>query len=201
MRDGTRRPAATARDTTLALSVHLTRVDVEPETRGPGAAPAGPASRPDTVRPMARLTFEDLAVGPVGTFGPYVVDEAEILDFGRRYDPQPMHVDPAAAGAGPFGGLIASGWQTGAIGMRLAVDGWLSTLDVIGGTAMDGVRMLRPVRPGDALRNAVAVEELTPGTPPRRGGKVRWSFELTNQDDVVVLRGTTTMLVAGAPEA
>jgi acyl dehydratase len=150
-----------------------------------------------SVTAVALQTFEDLATGPVGDFGPYVVDEAEILEFGRRWDPQRMHVDPEAAGATIFGGLIASGWHTGSIGMRLAVDGWLSRLRVIGGTRMDDVRMLRPVRPGDALRNRVAVEELVPATPPRTGGAVRWSYTLRNQDDVVVLTGTTTMLVAG----
>jgi len=159
-------------------------------------------SRPGRGASVARvplLTFEDLAIGPVGDFGPYVVSEDEILEFGRRWDPQRMHVDRDAAGATIFGGLIASGWHTGAIGMRMAVDGWLARLDVIGGTAMDEVRMLRPVRPGDALRVAVEVEELTPAAPPRRGGAVRWSFVLRNQDDVVVFRGSTTMLVAGRP--
>lgn len=147
------------------------------------------------------LTFEDLAPGPVGTFGPYRVSEDEILEFGRRWDPQRMHVDREAAGATIFGGLIASGWHTGSIAMRLAVDGWLSRLDVIGGTAMDDVRMLRPVRPDDALTVDLAVEELQPARPPRRGGRVRWSFVLRNQDDVVVFSGATTMLVAGRPEA
>jgi acyl dehydratase len=149
---------------------------------------------------MPILTFEDLAVGPVGVFGPSVVSEEEILEFGRRWDPQRMHVDRDAAAGTIFGGLIASGWHTGAISMRLAVDGWLSRIDVIGGTSMDDVRMLRPVRPGDALRVAVAVEELTPARPPRRGGSVRWSFALTNQDDVLVYSGATTMLVAGHAE-
>lgn len=147
------------------------------------------------------MTFEDLAPGPVGTFGPYEVSEDEILEFGRRWDPQRMHVDREAAGATIFGGLIASGWHTGAITMRLAVDGWLSRLDVIGGTAMDDVRMLRPVRPGDALHVALTVEHLEPARPPRRGGRVRWSSVLRNQDDAVVFSGTTTMLVAGRPDA
>lgn len=146
---------------------------------------------------MTRLTFEDLAAGPVGEFGPYVVSEEEILEFGRRWDPQRMHVDADAAGETIFGGLIASGWHTGSIGMRLAVDGWLNRIDVIGGTAMDDVRMVRAVRPGDALRVAVAVEELVPARPPRRGGRVRWTFALRNQDDAPVFSGTTTMLVTG----
>jgi acyl dehydratase len=148
---------------------------------------------------VATLTFEDLAIGEVGEFGPYRVDEAEIVDFGRRFDPQRMHVDPEAAAATIFGGLIASGWHTCAIAMRLAVDGWLSRIDVIGGTGIDGVRLLRPVRPGDALRARVAVEELVPAAPPRSGGSVRWSSALRNQDDVLVMEGTTTMLVAGRP--
>ncbi|WP_022927459.1 MaoC family dehydratase [Patulibacter americanus] len=148
---------------------------------------------------MTTLTFEDLAIGEVGEFGPYRVDEAEIVEFGRRFDPQRMHVDPEAAAGTIFGGLIASGWHTCAIAMRLAVDGWLSRMDVIGGTGIDGVRLLRPVRPGDALRARVAVEELLPSAPPRSGGSVRWSYALHNQDDVLVMEGATTMLVAGRP--
>jgi acyl dehydratase len=143
--------------------------------------------------------FEDLAIGEVGDFGPYVVTEDEILEFGRRWDPQRMHVDADAAATTIFGGLIASGWHTCAVAMRLAVDGWLAALDVVGGTAIDDVRLLRPVRPGDALRARIAVVELLPAAPPRSGGTVRWSFAVRNQDGTAVLDGTTTMLVAGPP--
>jgi acyl dehydratase len=145
--------------------------------------------------------FEDLAIGEVGDFGPYVVTADEILEFGRRWDPQRMHVDPEAAARTIFGGLIASGWHTGAIMMRLAVDGWMSRLEVIGGTATDDVRFRRPVRPGDAVRARIAVVELVPSAPPRSGGAVRWSFAVRNQDGTAVMDGTTTMLVAGAPRA
>jgi acyl dehydratase len=123
-------------------------------------------------RGVSTQRFEDLAIGEVGDFGPYVVTEAEILEFGRRWDPQRMHVDAESAAGTIFGGLIASGWHTGAIMMRLAVDGWMSRLDVIGGTAIDDVRLRRPVRPGDALRARIAVEELVPAAPPRSGGVV-----------------------------
>ncbi|MGX6449265.1 MaoC/PaaZ C-terminal domain-containing protein [Patulibacter sp. S7RM1-6] len=145
------------------------------------------------------LRFDDLTLGEVGDFGPYVVTEEEIVAFGWRWDPQRMHVDPAAAAGTIFGGLIASGWHSGAIMMRMAVDGWLSRLEVIGGTAIDDVRLRRPVRPGDALRVRIAVRALEPAAAPRTGGSVRWGFALRNQADELVMEGTTTMLVAGRP--
>ena len=70
----------------------------------------------------AQLYFEDHVPGSVRELGPAVVDEAEIVEFARRYDPQPIHSDPQWARSGPFGGLIASGWHTAAIMMRLLVD-------------------------------------------------------------------------------
>ncbi len=69
--------------------------------------------------PVTTRWFEDYAEGSEWEFGPLLVDEAEVIDFGRRFDPQPFHVDPAAAATGPYGGLIASGWHTCALMMRL----------------------------------------------------------------------------------
>jgi acyl dehydratase len=93
--------------------------------------------------------FEDYPVGAVFTGGPLAVSEADILDFARRYDPQPMHVDKAAAEAGPFGGLIASGWHTGALMMQLFVAHFLSPASSLASPGLDELRWLKPVRPGD----------------------------------------------------
>ena len=71
-----------------------------------------------SIVPVADRHFEDFVPGAVAEFGPIAIDEAEVVEFARRYDPQPIHTDPAAAAAGPFGGLIASGWHTASLVMR-----------------------------------------------------------------------------------
>ena len=101
---------------------------------------------------MDERWFEDYPVGTTAEHGPIQVDEAELLDFGRRFDPQPFHVDPAAAAAGPFGGLIASGWHTCALMMRLLAERYLSPVSSLGSPGVDELRWVLPVRPGDALR-------------------------------------------------
>ncbi|MGA7327098.1 MAG: MaoC family dehydratase [Rhodomicrobium sp.] len=96
--------------------------------------------------------FEDYAAGDVYELGPVVMDEAEILDFGRRYDPQPFHTDPAIGTASPFGGLTASGWHVCAVMTRMLVDGLISPRASLGSPGMEQIRWLKPVRPGDVLR-------------------------------------------------
>src|SRR5580692_2356968 len=96
--------------------------------------------------------FEDYVPGSVHEFGSVQVEESEIIDFGKRFDPQDFHTDPEAAARGPFGGLIASGWHTGALMMRMLVDNYLSKASSLGSPGIDELRWLRPVRPGDTLR-------------------------------------------------
>ncbi len=101
--------------------------------------------------------FEDYAIGSVHDCGAISVDEAEILEFARRYDPQSIHVDPEAARSGPFGGLIASGWQTVSLMMRLFVDHYLTAIASYASPGVDELRWLEPLRPGDQLRLRVTV--------------------------------------------
>jgi acyl dehydratase len=101
--------------------------------------------------------FEDYPAGAVFTGGAIAVDEREIVDFARRYDPQPMHVDIEAARAGPFGGVIASGWHTAALMMRLFAEHFLSPVANLPAPGLDELRWLRPVRPGDVLSLRVTV--------------------------------------------
>src|SRR5258706_9172215 len=96
--------------------------------------------------------FEDYAAGDVYELGPIVMEEAEIVDFGRRYDPQPFHTDPVIGAASPFGGLTASGWHICAVMTRMLVDGLISRPASLGSPGMDQIRWVKPVRPGDALR-------------------------------------------------
>jgi acyl dehydratase len=114
--------------------------------------------------------LEDFVPGSVQEFGPAAVDEAEIVEFARRYDPQPIHTDPQWARGGPFGGLIASGWHTAAITMRLLVDQYLPSATSLASPGIDELRWLRPVRPGDELWVRVTVIEARPSrSKPDRG--------------------------------
>jgi acyl dehydratase len=106
-----------------------------------------------------KLHHEDLAVGKPYAFGHKVVTEAEIIAFGRAFDPQPMHTDPEAAKASPVGGLCASGWHTCAIMMRMVVDGLLGRTASLGSPGVDEVRWRRPIRPGDVLSARYTVQE------------------------------------------
>ena len=100
--------------------------------------------------------------GAVYTAGAIAVTESEIIDFARRYDPQPMHTDPDAAARGRFGGLIASGWHTGAMMMRLFADNFLSPASSLASPGLDELRWHLPVRPGDLLSLRVTILEARP---------------------------------------
>ena len=155
---------------------------------------------------MTARFLQDYVVGTVSEHGPVEVDAAEVVDFGRRFDPQPFHVDAQAAAAGPFGGLIASGWHTCALMMRLLAQEYLSEASSLGSPGIDELRWLHPVRPGDRLTLRTTVEEsrLSRTKPDR--GLVRTLVEMVRGDGEVVLRMRAMNLVlarpgAAAPEA
>ena len=131
--------------------------------------------------------FEDYIPGAVFEYGEIRVDEAEILDFARRFDPQDMHVDPEAARRGRFGGLIASGWHTAAMMMRLVVENFLPKKASLASPGIDELRWVRPVRPGDVLRLRVTVLEATRSRSRPDRGVVRTFMEVLNQDGEVVM--------------
>ena len=116
--------------------------------------------------------------------------EEEILDFARQWDPQPFHVDPEAAKETVFGGLIASGWHTGAMWMRLYVDSTLGSA-ARGSPGVEELRWLAPVRPGDTLTGRVTVLETSASDRDPTRGTVRILAEMENQDGVVVMRMTS----------
>ncbi len=137
--------------------------------------------------PAADRHFEDFAPGSVEEFGPIGIDEAEVVAFARRFDPQPIHTDMAAAVAGPFGGLIASGWHTASLVMRVLVDHYLARGASLASPGVDELRWVQPVRPGDALRvRATVVEARRSQSKPDRG-LVRTKIEAINQNDQVVM--------------
>jgi acyl dehydratase len=131
--------------------------------------------------------LEDFRAGEVIELGSHTVAEEEILDFARRYDPQPFHVDPERAAESIYGGLIASGWQTCAIYMRLVVDGLLGESSSMGSPGLDSLRWLLPVRPGDTLRARYTVLEVTPSRSRPDRGVVRFRGEMINQQDEVAM--------------
>ncbi|MCL2429557.1 MAG: MaoC family dehydratase, partial [Alphaproteobacteria bacterium] len=131
--------------------------------------------------------FEDYPVGAVFEFGAITVEEAEVIAFATRFDPQPMHTDPEAARAGPFGGLIASGWHTAALMMRLFATHLLSPPSSIASPGIDELRWLRPVRPGDVLSLRVTVLEAHPSRSRPDRGMIRWLTEVLNQSGEVVM--------------
>ncbi|MET9271358.1 MaoC family dehydratase [Kribbella sp. NPDC003557] len=114
------------------------------------------------------------------------VNEAAVIDFAEQFDPQYFHVDPEAAADGPFKGLVASGWHTAGLMMRLYADQYLSKTASLGGPGVDVLRWLAPVRPGDVLRLRTEVLEARVSNSKPDRGLVRTRAELLNQDDVVV---------------
>jgi len=131
------------------------------------------------------LHFEDLAVGDEWTSDEYDVTEAEIREFAEQYDPQWFHTNPdRAAAESPYGGLIASGWHTAAMSMRLLVDCLLNEAATVGAKGVDGLRWRRPVQPGDRLSVRATVEEREVDSDQR--GTVRLHVETTNRDGEVV---------------
>ncbi len=147
--------------------------------------------------------FEDLQVGDSFDLGGRTVDEAEIIAFARAYDPQPFHLDRAAAERSLFRGLVASGWHTAAIYMRLLVDGLLAHIASLGSPGVDELRWPEPVRPSDTLNGRFTVTDLRTSRSRPEMGIVRADGELRNQAGTVVYRLVATIFVgrrpAGAP--
>ena len=142
----------------------------------------------DFSAPIGDRFFEDYRPGSTYEYGYVEVTEEEILEYARRFDPQPIHVDPDFAATGPFGGLIASGWHTAGIFMRLFADHYLSRVASLASPGVDELRWPAPVRPGDSVRlRATILEARASRSKPDRG-IVRTRGELIRQaDDQVVL--------------
>jgi acyl dehydratase len=131
--------------------------------------------------------FEDFQVGDVRELGPVTVSEEEIVEFAQRFDPQPFHVDPEAAKASPFGGLIASGWHTTALFMGMFVRAILLDSASLGSPGVDEIRWTAPVRPGDTLTGRSTITDVQPSSKNPRRGTVFTANEVMNQDGVVVM--------------
>jgi acyl dehydratase len=144
--------------------------------------------------------FEDYATGTTRECGSVSVDEASIVAFAKEFDPQPFHVDSAAAASGPFGGLIASGWHTAALVMRLLVENYLSASASLGSPGLDEIRWPYPVRPGDTLRVWATVIEARRSLSKPDRGIIKTVVEAVNQDGRTVMRAIAINFLLVGPE-
>jgi acyl dehydratase len=132
--------------------------------------------------------WEDFPAGSVREFGGVAVSRESILRFAREFDPQPFHVDEEAAKRSPFGGLIASGWHTCALMMRMACDAFLLDSASVGSPGMDHIKWLKPVRPGDTLRVRLTVKEARVLKSRPNVGIVKNFWQVLNQDGDEVMQ-------------
>ena len=133
------------------------------------------------------LYWEDFKVGETVAMGTHTFVEEEMIDFARKFDPQPFHIDPTAAKESHFGGLIASGWHTCAIAMRLICEDYLNSSASLGSPGIENVRWLVPVRAGDTLSyRRVVLEARTSKSRPDMG-LVKSRTEAVNQKGETVL--------------
>jgi acyl dehydratase len=143
--------------------------------------------------------FEDFAAGQMFDAGSVTVTEDEIVSFARHYDPQPFHVDPDAARASIYGGLIASGWHTAALSMRQIVDAVFGKTAGMGSPGVDELRWLRPVRPSDTLSVRLTIlDARASGSKPDRG-IIRFRVEVENQAAELVMHMTGAGFIARRP--
>jgi acyl dehydratase len=144
--------------------------------------------------------FEDVEVGQTKRFGRYEVTADEIIEYARRFDPQPFHLDPDAAKQSMFGGLIASGWHTGAMFIRMVCEHAVPGTATTGALGFDDLKWLKPVRPGDVLSVETRIKEKI-DQPGRRGvGTVKIEGRVLNQRDEAVMTLTSLVLYQRRPE-
>jgi acyl dehydratase len=130
--------------------------------------------------------FEDVRVGETTRFGRYEVTREEIIEYARQFDPQPFHLDEAAGRESMFGGLIASGWHTGAMFIRMVCDSMIPGSATSGALGFDDLKWLKPVRPGDVLSvESVVREKVEPRRPDR--GTVKIESRILNQHGDMVM--------------
>ena len=139
--------------------------------------------------------FEDYVPGAVHDLGSVVVDEQEVVAFARQVDTQPFHLDQEWADKAVFGGLVASGWHTACMVMRLMVDHYLSEVSSEGSPGIDELRWLRPVRPGDQLLVRITILDARRSRSRPERGVVRSQIKTLNQDGQVVMHLTFAVFI------
>jgi acyl dehydratase len=161
--------------------------------------PTTKALGPDFAAPVDNRYFEDYVEGSTYTYGSISLTEDEIIDYAMRFDPQPFHIDPEYAKNSQFGGIIASGWHTSGVCMRMFADHFLTHNASLASPGIDEIRWPAPVRPGDELRVRVTVGETrVSNSKPDRGLMTTYT-ELVNQNDVVVMAMKAKNFIARRP--
>ena len=148
----------------------------------------------------AKYWWEDFKVGEVSEMGRRTVTKSEVIAFAQQFDPQSFHVDEAAAKQSMYGGLIASGWHTVAMVMRMMCDNYLLDSASLGSPGVDHVKWLKPVRPGDTIRAMRTVLESRRSASKPDVGIVKTLWEVFNQNDerVMTMEGYGMFKVRGA---
>ena len=136
---------------------------------------------------MALKYFEDFIPGAEDEIGSVTVDENEIRAFAERYDPQPFHTDPVAAASSPYGGLIASGWHTAAMAMRLIVERFIDGDTSLGSPGLGPIRWKLPVRPGDELHLHARITSARRSSSKPDRGTITFELTVRNQRDETVM--------------
>ena len=145
--------------------------------------------------------FEDYVAADVHQFGSIAVEADEVIAFAKRFDPQAMHTDPEAAKHTIFGGLIASGWHTAGLMMRLYAEHYLTQVSSLASPGIDELRWLKPVRPGDVLSVRVTVLKAIPSKSKPDRGAVTSFVEVINQVGVVVMTLKAINFIGRRPPA
>jgi acyl dehydratase len=144
---------------------------------------------------MDLFYFEDFPVGEVFEYGDRLVTAEEIVEFARQFDPQPFHLDEAAARGTQAGGLIASGWQTACLLMRMSCDGFVLRTASQGAPGMEELNWVKPVRPGDRLRARRTTLSARVSRSRPEIGLVGFQFEVLNQDGETVMTQKNVMMI------
>jgi acyl dehydratase len=144
---------------------------------------------------MPKLHWEDFQSGAVAVYGPRLVTREEIVAFAAEFDPQPMHLDEAAAANTLLGGLGASGWHSCCLLMRMIADGFLLDSSSMGGPGIDEVNWLKPLRPGTIIRVRSTVLETRASNSRPEMGLVRFLFEVIDESDAALTTMRTTLML------
>ena len=144
---------------------------------------------------MTARRFDDFVAGDVIELGDVTLSQDDIVAFAEDYDPQPFHTDPAAATSSIYGGLIASGWQTACLFMRLLASNLLNESLSLGSRGLDELRWLAPVRPGDRLTASIEIKKTRVSTSKPDRGVITWRGSMRNQDGVEVMTIDATFMI------
>ena len=144
---------------------------------------------------MSKLHWEDFKLGAVAIYGPRLVTREEIVAFAAEFDPQPMHLDEAAASATMLGGLGASGWHSCCLLMRMIADGFILNSSSMGGPGVEEVRWLKPLRPGTRIRIRSTVQDARASNSRPEMGLVKFQFEMLDDADAILTTLHTTLLL------